>query len=104
MVGDTLHYHIEMLTVFESDELGNASQLFGGLAARSPLVRSVKFLRSWVNGEALVTITDSALQGMDFDFLPNFEEVTLAYTSGIRISRDECDRLKPILKKLNIYT
>jgi hypothetical protein len=87
----------------ESDApgIGGAVSYFGDLAIKTPGIRSVKFVQSWVDGTALTTLLNPSLQGKKAKPLVKLEEVILDRPCGIE--RKECEDLKSLVKKVNVY-
>lgn len=74
---------------------------FRELVVSAHHLQSIKFSRSWIDGEGLLTILDSGSQAVDPGSLAKLQVITLDRTTGI--TRDECDLLKGLVKKLNIF-
>jgi len=100
--GRCLHLEFESWRRPEDEEVSlGVVAFFRDLFIKAQQLQTVKFAQCWVDGEALVTIMDTTSQAVDEDTLIKLEKVTLSHTTGI--TRNECDLLKTLIKKLTIY-
>jgi len=77
----------------EDSHAGSAT-VFGEIVLKTPGLQSVRFTRCYVDGEELT-------KAMGEVSLGKLEEMTLSQPSGI--TREQCDKLKEMVPRLNIY-
>lgn len=77
------------------------AEAFDLLASKMPFLRSLAIMYSAVDGQTFVTSIRLALKEIDTGILDKLEEVTLSYTTGF--TRDQCDELGQLVKKLKIH-
>jgi hypothetical protein len=77
----------------EDSKAGSAA-VFGEIVLNTPNLQSVKFTRCYVDGKELT----KAMGGVS---LGKLEEMTLSQPVGI--TREQCDQLKTMVPRLNIY-
>lgn len=80
---------------------GTAVMVFRSLVLEMKALRSVKFLRSHIDGESLILALNSAMEKSESFILPNLGEMVLSNVTGI--TKDQCERLKPLVRRLKIY-
>lgn len=84
----------------ETDSYG-AAEAFTRLASKTSTLASVTFDQCYVDGEALIQLITCSKDKEAVEGLPKLEEITLTRTEGI--TRDQCDVLKKLVSKLNVY-
>lgn len=83
------------------DDVPGAESIVEILAPKVPLLQTLTFKHSFVDGQSLISTIEAARQVDDGGLLEALKEMTLSYTSGI--TRDHCDELEALLKKLNVH-
>jgi hypothetical protein len=76
--------------------------MFRDLIKRTPLLCTLEFSGSFVDGEALVDILGKIISDSgEPEKCRDLQEVTLAYTTGIM--NDQCKGIIKLVKRVNIY-
>lgn len=96
--------HLE-LEDWEADPLDKdlcAVKFFWGVISKQPRLRQVKFSHCWVNGSNLIYGMNRLANNMVSGLVYDVEEMTLSHAQGI--TREECDQLNQLVRKLNVYS
>jgi hypothetical protein len=88
------HLRFEDWSGSMEDSRAGSAAAFGEIVLKTPNLQSVKFTRCYTDGKVLT-------KTMEVVSLGKLEEMTLSQPVGI--TREQCDQLKTMVPRLNIY-
>jgi hypothetical protein len=79
-----------------------ASAVFRDLVERTPLLRTITFAASYVDGGALVSTVETIMSDSgDSDKRRRLDQITLSYPTGIK--KDHCEALTKLVKTVKVH-
>lgn len=85
----------------EANLNAGAASMLSIVISKMPGLHSIKFVDSWVDGVELADVVVSAMADDGGKKLKYLKGITLSGISGI--TREECDRIKEVVPRLDIY-